>query len=100
MDELRKWTERNPIQSKQRDKQLNSRKMAEIGDAFIVENKITSRSNAKQLPPSKIAEKCLATNAFVSIALETNTELTIARAVLCARFVREGITPPSALVTS
>ena len=109
VDELRKWTERNPIQFKQSDKPWRARifkpsrrEMAKIGDAFFAENKITNPLTAKRLPLSTIAEKCLATNASVSIVPETNTELTIARAVPCARFVREDITRPSAtaLVTS
>ena len=76
--------------------------MAELGDAFTVKNKITNRLTANRLPPSTIVEKCLATNAYVLIAPETNTELTTARAFPCARFVRESITPPyaTALVTS
>ena len=66
VDELRKWTERNPIQSKQNDKPCvtriftmtspgvtrifkpNSREMAEIGDAFTVKNKITNRLTANR----------------------------------------------------
>lgn len=78
-----------------------SREMAEIGDVFIVKNKITNRLTAKRLPLWTIARECLAANASVSIAPETNTELTIARAVPRARFVRD-ITPPyaAALVTS
>ena len=54
VDELRKWTERNPIQSKQSDKpwrdknfQAYSREMAEIGDAFIAKNKITKSVDCK-----------------------------------------------------
>ena len=76
--------------------------MAGIGDAFIAENKITDRLTAKRLTPSTIARKYLATIAFVLIVPEANTELMIARAVPCARFVIEDITRPSAtaLVTS
>ena len=76
--------------------------MAEIGDAFIAKNKITNRLTAKRLPLSTIGKECLATNASVSIAPGTNTELKIARAVPCARFVSGSTTPPSAtvLVTS
>ena len=124
VDKLRKWTERNPIQCKQSDKpgvirifkvtspgvtrifkvtspgvirifKLSSREMAEIGDAFIVKIKITHQLTAKWLPLSKTERECLATNASVSIAPEPNTEPTIARALPCARFVTESITPPS-----
>lgn len=113
VDKLRKWTERNPIQCKQSDKpgvirifkvtspgvirifKLSSREMAEIGVAFIVKIKITHQLTAKWLPLSKTERECLATNASVSIAPEPNTEPTIARALPCARFVTESITPPS-----
>lgn len=80
----------------------NRTEMAEIGDAFIAESKNTNRLTAKPLSPSMIARKSLATNVSVSIVPEANTELKIAGAVPCARFVREDITRPSAtaLVTS
>ena len=76
----------------------NRREMAGIGDAFTAGNKITDRLTAKRLSPLTIARKSLATNASVSIVPEANTELMIARAVPCARFVREDITRPSATV--
>lgn len=40
-----------------------SREMAEIGDVFIVKNKITNRLTAKRLPLWTIARECLAANA-------------------------------------
>jgi len=74
---------------------LSSREMSEIGDASIVKIKITNQLTAKWLPLSKTRREYLATNASVSIAPEPNTEPTITRAVPCARFVTESITPPS-----
>lgn len=76
----------------------NRRETAGIGDAFTAENKITDRLTAKRLSPLTIARKSLATNASGTIVPEANTELMIARAVPCARFVREDITRPSATV--
>ena len=41
VDELWKWTKGNLIHSKQRIAKSNRRTRADIGDAFIVENKTT-----------------------------------------------------------
>jgi len=107
VDELRKWTERNPIQPKQSDKPWRDKNFqalqqrdgrnrgcvyCEKQDHKSVDCKtVATVDNRKRV----LSSKC------VSIAPETNTELTIARAVPRARFVRD-ITPPyaAALVTS
>ena len=63
---------------------------------FIAKKQDHESDDCKTVSTVDDRKRVLATNASVSIALDTNTGLKIVRAVPCARFVRGSITPPSA----
>ena len=74
----------------------HSQEMAEIRRCVYCKKQDHKSVDCKTVSTVDNHKRVLSNKCLISIALETNTELIITRALPCARFVRR-ITPPSAI---